>query len=170
VHEVRTDIAGARSIVERWHDQPNAQEAVTSLRRAGYSGCWTVAMGTNDAANQVVGGVHSYPERIDLLLHRIGDQPVLWLTVRSLRTSGPYADSHMLAFDQALRAACHRHPLLRVYDWRSEVKRSWYISDGIHFTSAGYAERARRIAGALARAFPAGGPPAAGCVVGSGIG
>jgi peptidoglycan/LPS O-acetylase OafA/YrhL len=168
VREVRTDIAGARSIVERWHDQPNAQEAVSALRHAGYHGCWTVAMGTNDSANQVVGGVYPYGARIDLLMHTIGNQPVLWLTVRSLQSSGPYADSHMLAFDQALRSACRRYPLLRIYDWRSEVRDSWYIPDGIHFTSAGYAERARRIAGALARAFPAGEPPAHQCVVSSG--
>ncbi len=169
VREVRTDIAGARSIIERWHDQPNAQEAVSTLRQAGYHGCWTVALGTNDAANQVVGGVYPYAARIDLLLHRIGDQPVLWLTVRSLLSSGPYADSHMLAFDQALRSACRRYPRLRVYDWRSEVRDSWYVPDGIHFTSHGYAERARRIAGALAEAFPAAGPPTEQCVVGSGM-
>lgn len=170
VRTVRTDILGARSIVERWHDQPNAQEAVERIRATGYHGCWTIAMGTNDAADQAVGGVYSYAQRIDLLMHRIGDQPVLWLTVRSLLSSGPYADANMQRFDDALHAACRRYPNLRIYDWRSEVRSSWYISDGIHFTSAGYAERARRIADALARAFPAHGGPSAGCVVGSGLG
>jgi hypothetical protein len=169
VRTVRTDILGARSIVEKWHDQPNAQEAVEAIRDRGYSGCWTVAMGTNDAANQAVGGVYSYAQRIDLLMHRIGGQPVLWLTVKSLRSTGPYADANMRRFDDALRAACARYPDLRIYDWRSEVRDSWFISDGIHFTSAGYAERARRIADALARAFPAHGGPSASCVVGSGL-
>jgi peptidoglycan/LPS O-acetylase OafA/YrhL len=170
VRTVRTNILGARSIVERWHDQPNAQDAVESIRASGYHGCWTIAMGTNDAANQAVGGVYSYAQRIDLLMHRIGDQPVLWLTVKSLQSSGPYADANMLKFDDALRAACQRYPNLRIYDWRSEVRNSWFISDGIHFTSAGYAERARRIADALARAFPAPGGPSPGCVVSSGLG
>ncbi|HEX8008017.1 MAG TPA: hypothetical protein VF482_16495 [Trebonia sp.] len=44
---------------------------------------------------------------------------------------------------------------MRVYDWAAVVQNSWYISDGIHFTSYGCAERALLIADALARAFPA---------------
>ncbi|MGC4109252.1 MAG: acyltransferase family protein [Nocardioides sp.] len=169
VRTVRTNILGARSIVERWHDQPNAQDAVEGIRASGYHGCWTIAMGTNDAANQAVGGVYTYAQRIDLLMHRIGNQPVLWLTVKSLRSSGPYADANMQRFDDALQAACARYPNLRIYDWRSEVRSSWFISDGIHFTSAGYAERARRIADALALAFPAQGGASTSCVVGSGL-
>jgi len=169
VRDVDTDILGARSIVEKWHDQPNAQDAVRSRMAAGYDGCWEIAMGTNDAANQAVGGSYPYAERIDLLMKRIGDQPVLWLTVKSLVDSGPYDDEHMRAFDQALLDACDRYPNLRVYDWRAEVRDAWYISDGIHFTTPGYTERSRRIASALAKAFPADGPPASGCVVASGL-
>ena len=169
VRDVRADILGARSIVERWHDQANAQEGVEAQRARGYHGCWTIAMGTNDAANQAVGGRYPYAERIDLLMKAIGDQPVLWLTVKSLLGSGPYADAHMRAFDDALLAACDRYPNLRIYDWRSEVRDGWFIPDGIHFTSAGYAARAQRIGNALARAFPAGGPPSTDCVVDSGL-
>ena len=33
-----------------------------------------------------------------------------------------------------------------LHDWAGEVQDPWFISDGIHFTSRGYAERARRIA------------------------
>lgn len=168
VRGVGTDIRGARSIVERWHDEPNAQDAVQARIDDGYHGCWIIAMGTNDAANQAVGGVHPYSERIDLLMRRIGDQPVLWLTVKSLLRSGPYADSTMRAFDDALLDACSRYPNLRVYDWRAEVRDAWFVSDGIHFTTPGYAERAGRIADALARAYPVDAPPSAGCVVGSG--
>lgn len=170
VKRVRTDIAGARSIVETWHGQPNAQEAVRSRLADGYDGCWTIAMGTNDAANQVVGGVHPYPERIDLLMKPLHGQPVMWLTVKSLEHSGPYDDEHMRAFDDALIKACDRYPNLRVYDWRSEVRDPWFISDGIHFTTPGYRERSHRIAMALARAYPLDGPPAADCVVRSGLG
>ncbi len=169
VRDVDTDISGARSIVEKWHDQPNAQDAVRSRLAEGYRGCWEIAMGTNDAANQAVGGSYPYAERIDLLMERIGDQPVLWLTVKSLVRSGPYDDENMRAFDRALLDACERYPNLRVYDWRAEVRDAWYISDGIHFTTPGYAERSRRIASALAQAFPADGPPAPGCVVASGL-
>jgi lysophospholipase L1-like esterase len=51
---------------------------------------------------------------------------------------------------------------MRVYDWAAAAKDSWFISDGIHYTSAGYAARARLIAYALARAFPARGGAQAG--------
>jgi hypothetical protein len=37
------------------------------------------------------------------------------------------------------------------------VKDAWFIDDGIHFTTPGYAARARLIASALLRAFPASG-------------
>ena len=40
----------------------------------------------------------------------------------------------------------------------------WFINDGIHYTSAGYAERACYIADGLAAAFPASGP-STGCLV-----
>lgn len=40
----------------------------------------------------------------------------------------------------------------------------WFVSDGIHYTSAGYAARAGLIAHALARAFPATGP-GTGCLI-----
>jgi len=167
VSDIRTDILGARSIVERWHNQPNAQDAVQAQLKRGYRGCWIIAMGTNDSANQAVGGVYSSTQRIDLLMKKLSGQPVLWLTVKSRNKSGAYADSHMQAFDQALLKACSRYPDLRVYDWRAEVQDSWFVDDGIHFTSAGYAQRSRRIADALANAFPADGAASSSCVVSS---
>lgn len=167
VRTVKTDILGARSIVETWHNQPNAQSAVDTLLNAGFSGCWIIAMGTNDSANQAVGGVHPYPERIDYILDRLKGQPVMWLTVKSLRSSGPYDNANMQAFDDALRAACDRDPDLRLFDWVAEVQDPWFISDGIHYTSQGYRERAHRIADALANAFPADEPAASSCTVSS---
>lgn len=167
VRRVRTDILGARSIVEKWHDQPNAQDAVDRLLADGFAGCWVVAMGTNDSANRAVGGVATVPERINLIMDRLADQPVLWLTVKSLRGSGPYANAAMAGFDDALRAACGRYPTLRLFDWAGEVQDQWFIADGIHFTSRGYAERAHRIADALANAFGLHQPAATTCSVGS---
>ncbi|WP_168929539.1 acyltransferase family protein [Nocardioides sp. GY 10113] len=168
VTDLDTDILGARSIVERWHDQPNAQDAVAARGDVDDDTCWVVAMGTNDAANLAVGGVYSARQRVDLLMEEIGDHPVLWLTVRSQLRSGPYADAHMVAFDRELVGACERHPTLRLYDWRAEVRPEWFVADGVHFTSEGYRQRARRIASALATAFPASGPAATGCRVAAG--
>jgi lysophospholipase L1-like esterase len=53
---------------------------------------------------------------------------------------------------------------MRVFDWASVVQDSWYIDDGIHYNTVGYAARARLIAQALAHAFPAHGSHP-GCLV-----
>ena len=60
----------------------------------------------------------------------------------------------MEEWDEALLEACDRYPHMRIYDWASDVKDPWFIPDGIHFTSEGYAERGRLIADALLAAFP----------------
>jgi hypothetical protein len=78
---------------------------------------------------------------------------VLWVNVRSLVTSGPYAESNMRLWNAELLKACARYPDMRIYDWASDVKDSWFIPDGIHFTTPGYAARARLIADALKDAF-----------------
>ena len=124
-------------------------------------------MGTNEAANFAAGSNHGNRERIDLLMEAAAGKPVLWLTVKSMRTEGPYANKGMHGWNDALVKACAACSNLRVYDWAAEVQDDWFQDDGIHFTSDGYAERGRRTAHALARAFPATGRPAAGCVVGS---
>ena len=96
----------------------------------------------------------------------IGDQPVMWVNVKSLVSSGPYAEANMQRWDQALLQACARYPNMRIYDWASAVKDKWFIPDGIHYYSPGYAARSHLIADALAEAFPATGPSAAqGCTV-----
>jgi peptidoglycan/LPS O-acetylase OafA/YrhL len=165
VSHVTTDISGARSIVETYDGHPNAQDAVRRQLAEGYEGCWVLALGTNEAANQYVGGVVPFPERIDLVMGLLGDAPALWTTVRTLKHGGPYGDAQMTAWNGALVDACRRYPNMRVYDWRSEVRDGWYISDGIHFTTTGYGHRAIGLARALARAFPAEGNPPAGCLV-----
>jgi hypothetical protein len=154
VGNVETDIAGARSIVERWHHQPNAQDAVQAELDRGYQGCWVMAMGTNEAANQAVGGPVRSNERIDLIMKQIGNHPVLWLTVKTQKSRGPYANREMRKWNAALLDGCSRYPNMRVYDWAGQVEDSWFINDGIHFTTRGYKERGKRIAQALATAFP----------------
>jgi lysophospholipase L1-like esterase len=60
----------------------------------------------------------------------------------------------MRRWDSALLRACSKYPNMRVYDWAAVARRPWFISDGIHYTSAGYAIRGHAIAQALAKAFP----------------
>ena len=154
--DFHNEISGARSTEERLKGQQNAVEVAQRLRASGYQGCWVIALGNTDAANIAVGSRLSAAARIDRMFAVIGDvDPVLWVTPKTLRTSGPYANSNMVAWNAELVAATARHPNLRVFDWASVVEDDWYQRDRIHYTSFGYAERARLIADALAAAFPA---------------
>ncbi|MGE5408851.1 MAG: acyltransferase family protein [Syntrophothermus sp.] len=158
VRQVHMEVQGARSIEERFEEQPNAQEVAEAYKAQGYRGCWVLALGTNEAANVAAGSNVGERERIDKMMNIIGDEPVLWVNVRSLVEPGdPYSAENMKKWDEELVRACATYPNMRVYNWAADVKDSWFIEDGIHFTSPGYAARALLIAHALAHAFPADG-------------
>jgi peptidoglycan/LPS O-acetylase OafA/YrhL len=148
------EISGARSIYEHFNGIPNAREVAQSWRRKGFDGCWVLALGTNEAANVSAGSDYGFANRIDAMMAVIGDEPALWVNVRTLRRSGPYRASNMDDWNATLLDACDRYPNMRVYDWASDVRDDWFIADGIHFTTPGYRERSRRIARALLTAFP----------------
>ncbi len=154
-----SEVSGARSIYETWHGFPNGYTVAQQLINQGYSGCWVIALGTNDAADVAVGSAMSMPARISEMMTLIGNEPVMWVNVVSLLSSGPYAESNMRAWDRALLQACPQYPTMRVYDWAAVARPGWFIPDGIHYTPQGYAQRARGIADALALAFPAGRQP-----------
>ncbi|MBK5220241.1 MAG: acyltransferase [Thermoleophilia bacterium] len=163
------EISGARSIEEQFEGEPNAQEVAAAWKAEGFKGCWVLALGTNEAANVAAGSTVGERERIDKMMAIIGDEPAMWVNVRSLVPAGdPYSKQNMEKWDEELVLACAAHPNMRVYDWASDVKDAWFIEDGIHFTSPGYAARAQLIAQALAHAFPAKGETEGGsksCVV-----
>jgi hypothetical protein len=148
------DIAGARSIYENFEGEPNAQEVAEAWKNEGFNGCWVIAMGTNEAANVAAGSTFTYDDRIASMMSTIGEEPVMWVNVKSIVPNGPYAEANMKSWDEALLDACDRYPFMRIYDWASDVKNDWFIPDGIHFTSEGYAARGRLIADALLEAFP----------------
>jgi peptidoglycan/LPS O-acetylase OafA/YrhL len=155
VKEVHMEVQGARSIEERFEGEPNAQEVAAAWKAEGFRGCWVLALGTNEAADVAAGSTVGLRERIEKMMAIIGDEPVLWVNVRSLVEAGdPYSKENMQKWDEELVRACATYPNMRVYDWASDVKDSWFIEDGIHFTSPGYAARAELIAQALAHAFP----------------
>jgi peptidoglycan/LPS O-acetylase OafA/YrhL len=149
-----SEISGARSIVETYQGYPNAYTVAQQLIQQGYHGCWVLALGTNDTADVAVGSPVGLATRIKDMMSLIGNQPVMWVNVKSLLSYGPYSENNMLAWDEALLQACASYPNMRVYDWASAVQDNWFISDGIHYNSAGYAARAYLIARALAAAFP----------------
>jgi peptidoglycan/LPS O-acetylase OafA/YrhL len=148
------EVSGARSIYENFEGEANAREVAEAWKNEGFEGCWVIAMGTNEAANVAAGSSFTYEDRIDSMMSTIGEGPVMWVNTKSLVASGPYSAANMREWDKALRSACDRYPYMRVYDWASDVRDDWFIPDGIHFTSPGYAERGRLIADALLEAFP----------------
>jgi peptidoglycan/LPS O-acetylase OafA/YrhL len=153
--ESHLEVSGARSIYEQYEGIPNAQEVAEAWKNEGFHGCWVVAMGTNEAADVAAGSTFGYDDRIESMMATIGDEPVMWVNVKSLLTTSPYAEAGMKEWDEALLAACDGYPNMRVYNWAADVKDRWFVEDGIHFTSEGYAERGRLIADALLEAFPA---------------
>ncbi len=160
------EIEGGTSIVETIPGEPNAYDLAKALVAGGYRGCWVIALGTNDTADVYVGSNVSLATRIQRMMSVIGNQPAMWVNVRSLVASGPYSETDMQKWNQALVQACSSYPNMRVYDWASVVSPSWFIPDGIHYSSPGSAERAQLIASALAEAFPAAGQRGySGCVV-----
>ena len=153
--EVHMEVQGATSIEEQFEGMPNAQEVAAAWKAEGFEGCWVLALGTNEAANVAAGSTVTERERIEKMMAIIGEEPVLWVNVRSLVEAGdPYSKGNMEKWDEELVTACASYPNMRVYDWASDVKDDWFIEDGIHFTSPGYAARAQLIAQALAHAFP----------------
>jgi lysophospholipase L1-like esterase len=165
VRQLRVDASGGRSIVEVLPGQVNGYDVARGWQAGGYRGCWVFALGTNDTANVAVGSAVGRMARIGRMMSAAHGQPVLWVNARTLLSGGPWAESDMRIWNDALRRACATYPNLRVFDWAWLANAGWYISDGIHYTSAGYAARAKAIAGALARAFPHGRAGRHSCVV-----
>ena len=151
------EISPARSIVETLSGQANAEQVARRLMTQGFRGCWVLALGTNDTANIYAGSQVGRMARIEQMMSVVGKQPVLWVNPKSLLESGPYAEANMKLWDRTLMQACARYQNMRVFDWASLANDGWFISDGTHYTSEGYAQRARLTADSLVHAFPASG-------------
>jgi len=165
VKRTNLQVSGARSILETLPGQANAATVAQQLVSHHFRGCWVLALGTNDTGNVYEGSSLSRAARIARMMSIIGHQPVLWVDTVSLRDYGPYSESEMRAWNKDLLAACTRYRFMRVFDWAAVVKRLWFVSDQVHYTSLGSAQRARLTARALVAAFPADGSPSANCVV-----
>jgi hypothetical protein len=160
------EISPARSIVETLSGQANAEQVARRLVTRGFQGCWVLALGTNDTANIYAGSQIGRMSRIEQMMSVVRNQPVLWVNPKSLLESGPYAEANMKLWDRTLVQACDKYPNMRVFDWASIAKDVWFISDGTHYTSEGYAQRAHLTADSLVHAFPTSGRESgSGCVV-----
>lgn len=155
------EVSGARSIYETFEGAPNAEDVALAWKNQGFDGCWVFALGTNETANVSAGSTIGLDQRIDTMMGVAAGQPVLWVNVKSIVGSGPYSSTNMETWNEALLEACDRYPNMRIYDWAADVKDVWFIPDGIHFTTPGYAARGRLIADAMLETFPAGVEPVA---------
>ncbi len=154
VQTVYFNITGARSVVEVLPGTTNGVQAMQGLKQEGFHGCWVIALGTNDTADVAVGSNVGLATRIQRMMAQAQGMPVMWVNVISLLSSGPYEEANMQKWDAALLRACPHYPNMRVLDWAALARPWMFINDGIHYTSPGYAVRARDIADGLARAFP----------------
>jgi hypothetical protein len=80
---------------------------------------------------------------------------VLWVDATTRLDEGPYADANMQSWNEVLDEAAMRFPMLRLLHWSDVAVDEWFVSDGIHYTSSGWAWRSHVIADALVAAFPA---------------
>ncbi|CAN5644419.1 MAG: hypothetical protein ACR2HP_04570 [Ilumatobacteraceae bacterium] len=135
VGDVRLEISGACSVAEEYR-APNADDIAFALKASGYDGCWVLALGVTDAANVAAGSPVLHTERIDRMMAVIGDDPVLWLTVKTLKPEGPWSGPNVPAWNEALVVAKAHYPNITLYDWAAIVRDSWFEPDGIHYTSA----------------------------------
>jgi peptidoglycan/LPS O-acetylase OafA/YrhL len=159
-------VTGGTSIVETLPGTVNALTTVQQMLASGYHGCWVFALGTNDTADVSVGSNVGLVQRIQEMMQAVHGQDVMWVNVKSLLSSGPYSEQDMQNWDDALQQVCSKYPSnMRIYDWADAVQNRWFIPDGIHYYSDGYAARAHLIADALAEAYPAGTSPSASCTV-----
>jgi hypothetical protein len=154
VSEVYPDNDGARSIVERMDGAPNALDVAEGVRANGYSGCWVLMVGTNDAANIAAGANTSAEERIRQMMNVIGSDPVLWVDAVTQRTEDAYRNASMRAWNEELYRVTAEYPNAKVFRWYDVVQPQWFRNDGVHYTIEGSAQRAALTAAALVNAFP----------------
>ncbi len=153
---------GGRAVAQALAGDMTGLDAINQLRVGGFRGCWVIALGTNDTANSLAfgGTIEQQDARrraaIDSVMSSIGlTEPVLWVNVHLVATTGYYTADAARSWNVALRAAAMRYPNLVVYDWDTvaAASPSWLSSDTIHYTSTGNKNRAALIAGAATATF-----------------
>lgn len=157
VKQASIDVSGGRAVFEPFQGRPTTLDVLPASSK-GYTGCYLMAVGSNDAGNVGAGADRPLRLRIDTVMKRLGGRPTLWPMVASERPGTPYSKENLDAFNRELIAATKRYPNLRVYDWASERDTSWMEGDGIHDRRIGSRERAFMYAKALTVAFPQGLP------------
>jgi len=142
----------SRGVLTRVRTDPHTGLiAVDAIRaESGDSDLWVVALGTNDA------GIHPRNRYLDVIrrmMDRIGGgHHVLWVNIYL-----PATPTRQQAWNSALRdVAKDRLDEMFVYDWASVAAEHpvWLSVDQVHYTPAGYRQRALGIAAATRSLVP----------------
>jgi lysophospholipase L1-like esterase len=157
--EAKIDAYGGRAIKQKLPDDPKTgKQAALDFVAAGFSGCWVVALGTNDTANVAAGAWYTRAEAIDEMMTAIdptASVPVMWVDTYTTKTTGYWASANMKLWNQALGEALSRWPNMKIFEWSKIAETGAApFSDGIHHTTAGYAVRNEAIAKALVGLWP----------------
>lgn len=149
VTDLRFEADGGRSLVEHRPENENGVMVAKRLTASGFRGCWVIALGTNDAANFARSDSISPRKRIVRLMDVIGDQPVMWVDVKTLKNRGYYSSTGMELWNRELDVL-DGYPNAVIYRWSDDAEDGWFTSDGIHYTAEGSKARAAAISGAAA--------------------
>lgn len=154
----RVDAYGGRASLQKLPRDPRTgKQAAQAIARAGFKGCWVVALGTNDTANVAAGAGYTRSMAIDEMMKAIdpsGSAPVMWVSAFTVVMGGHWSSGNMQLWNQALREALARWPNLRVFDWATTAATGVApFADGIHHTRAGYRVRNKAIAEAVTTMF-----------------
>lgn len=101
-----------------------------------------VALGTNDAAAGY--STTSFAGNVDKVMAAVGaSRIVLWVNLQmKSTTTRPYLDAATVNFNAILTTKSAQYPNLRIADWEATPNRIYLSSDGIHYSSTGYRNRA----------------------------
>jgi len=153
--DVRLEISGGRSMVERLSGQENAVDVAQRVAGTGYVGCWVVVVGANDAANVAAGSNADAPARVDRMLDAIGGQPTIWLGATSIASNGFWARPNIQSWNNQVGGLLADSDSVVFADWDGAAStKPWYVSDGIHPNADGSAAMTSFIADHLLFFFP----------------
>lgn len=101
-----------------------------------------VALGTNDAAAGY--SAASFAGNVDKVMTAVGPgRIVLWVNLQlKSTTTRPYLDAATINFNAVLTTKASEYSNLRIADWEATPNRIYLSSDGIHYSTTGYKNRA----------------------------
>src|SRR5262245_31427689 len=116
---VRINAYGGRAILQKLPADPmTGQQAALSIRAGGFTGCWVVALGTNDTADIAAGAGYTRGQAIDEMMTAIDPgrtASVMWVNTYTTRSSGYWSNANMMLWNQALVDSQRRWPNLRLF-------------------------------------------------------